>query len=58
MIPGLEAAKAYAALLGAIASALLGVYASGTDVGKVLTIVAVVATAVVTYQVPNRRPSP
>lgn len=56
MIPGLEAAKAYAALLGAIASALLGVYASGTDVGKVLTIVAVVATAVVTYQVPNRRP--
>ena len=55
-MPGLEAAKAYAALVGAIATALLAVYTSDTTVGKILTIVAVAATAVVTFKVPNRDP--
>lgn len=53
-MPGLEAAKAYVALLGAVATALLGVYAADTTVGQVLTVVAVAATAVATYRVPNR----
>lgn len=48
-----ESAKAYVALVGAIASALLGVFASDTPVGQVLTVIAVVATAVATYKVPN-----
>lgn len=48
--------KAYAALAGAIATALLGVYASDTQVGRVLTVVSVVATAVVTWAVPNLDP--
>lgn len=48
------AAKAYIALAGTIATALLGVYAADTTVGQVLTVVAVVATAVTTWAVPNR----
>jgi hypothetical protein len=47
-------AKAYAALAGAIATALLGVFAADTTVGKVLTVVAVIATCVATYRVPNQ----
>lgn len=46
-------AKAYAALVGSIATALLGVYAADSSVGKVLTVVAVVATVVTTWAVPN-----
>lgn len=46
-------AKAYASLVGAIATALLGVYAADTEVGKWLTIVSVIATAFVTWRVPN-----
>jgi len=45
--------KAYAALIGSIATALLAVYTADTEVGKVLTVVSVVATAVVTWAVPN-----
>ena len=52
-MPGLNAAKAYVALLGAIATALLGVFAADTTVGQVLTVVAVIATAVATYRLPN-----
>ncbi|MGD7790122.1 hypothetical protein ACQCX2_17570 [Propionibacteriaceae bacterium Y1700] len=52
----MEYAKAIAALLGAIATALLGVYAADTAVGKVLTIVAVVATVIATWAVPNAVP--
>lgn len=46
-------AKAYAALIGSICAALLGVYAADTEVGKVLTVVAVVCTAVGTWRIPN-----
>jgi len=49
-----EAAKAYVALAGAIATALLGVFASDTGVGQVLTVIAVIATAVSTWAVPNK----
>lgn len=45
--------KTYAALVGAIATALLGVFAADTTVGQVLTVVSVIATAVVTWAVPN-----
>lgn len=49
----LESAKAYVALVGTIATALLAVFAADTPVGQVLTIVAIVATAVATFRVPN-----
>lgn len=45
--------KAYVALVGSIASALLGVFAADSTVGKVLTVVAVIATAVGTWAVSN-----
>ena len=48
-----ESAKAIAALVGSIATALLAVYTGDTSVGKVLTVVAVVATAVGTWAVTN-----
>lgn len=48
-----ESAKAIAALVGSIATALLAVYTGDTSVGKVLTVVAVVATAVSTWAVTN-----
>ena len=54
MIPGLEAAKAYVALAGAIATALLGIYGPETPVGHWLTVIAAVCTAVATFAVPNR----
>lgn len=46
-------AKAYAALVGSIATALLGVYAADTPVGRVLTVLAIVATTVGTWCVRN-----
>lgn len=49
----MENAKAYVALIGAIATGLLGVYAADTMVGQVLTVVTVIATAVSTWAVPN-----
>lgn len=52
-LPGMEALKAYVALVGSIATALLGVFTADTTVGRILTVVAVVATAVVTYRIPN-----
>jgi hypothetical protein len=52
------AAKAYIALAGAIATALLGVFAADTTVGQVLTVVAVVATAVGTWAIPNAPQDP
>lgn len=48
-------AKAWAALIGAVATALLGIYADG-DFGRVLTVIAAVATAVATWGVPNLDP--
>lgn len=50
----MENAKAYVALIGAIASALLGVYAVDTTVGQVLTVISIIATAIATYRVPNK----
>lgn len=47
-------AKAYAALVGAIATGLLGVYAADTTVGQILTVVTIITTAVVTWRVPNQ----
>lgn len=48
-----KAAKAYVALVGSIATALLGVFASDTQVGQVLTVIVALATALGTYRVPN-----
>jgi hypothetical protein len=45
--------KAYAALVGSICTALLGVYAADSQVGKILTVVSVIATVVATWAVPN-----
>lgn len=45
--------KAIATLVGAVATGLLGVYAGDTEVGKILTVVVIVATAVATWVVPN-----
>jgi uncharacterized membrane protein YidH (DUF202 family) len=48
--------KAYAALVGAVATALLGVYAADSQLGKILTVAAVVGTAFATWRVPNLDP--
>lgn len=45
--------KMYAALIGSTCTALLGIFTADTTVGKVLTVLAVIATALVTFQVPN-----
>lgn len=49
----MQNAKAYVALIGSIATALLGVYAADTEIGKVLTVIAVIATAFGTWATPN-----
>ena len=46
-------AKAYAALIGSMCTALLGVYAADTEVGKVLTVASILATTFATFQVKN-----
>lgn len=46
-------AKAIASLVGSITTALLGLYATDTYAGQVLTIVGVIATTVATFQIPN-----
>ena len=47
-------AKAYAALIGSVCTALLGLGIFGTgQVAQVLTLVAAVATAVATWRIPN-----
>lgn len=46
-------AKAYVALVGAICTALLGVYAADSAVGQVLTVLSVIATAFGTWAVEN-----
>lgn len=48
--------KAYAALVGSIATALCAVYAEDTAVNHWLTIVGIVATTVLTWAVPNLDP--
>lgn len=49
----MQYAKAYASLIGSAATALLGIYTADTKVGQVLTIIAVLATVVATWAVPN-----
>lgn len=46
-------AKAYAALVGAITASLLTQFGPDGNVGAVLTVVSIVAAAVVTWRVPN-----
>src|SRR6478609_8066448 len=46
-------AKAIATLVGTVVTGLLGVYGPDTEVGKVLVIVSIVATAITTWVVPN-----
>lgn len=48
-------AKAYVALIGSTATALLAVYGPDTTVGHVLTVIAVVATAFGTWAVENAK---
>ena len=47
--------KAYAALVGSVCTALLGLYGD-SDFAHTLTVIAALATAVATYAVPNRDP--
>lgn len=49
----LPAAKSWAALLGAIVTALLGTVGPDDTLGQVLTALAAVLTAVAVYRVPN-----
>ena len=49
----MKTAKAYVALAGSVATALLGVFAADTTVGLVLTCVVAVATPIATWRVPN-----
>lgn len=49
----LENAKAVAALVGTIATALLAVFTADTKVGQVLTVLSVAATAFATWRIPN-----
>lgn len=49
----LRNAKAYAAALGALTAGLLSVVDPSSAIGKALVVVAVIATGVATYRVPN-----
>lgn len=46
-------AKAIVALVGAIATALLVQYGPDTEIGAVLTVVSIIATAILTYLTSN-----
>ena len=48
--------KAYAALIGTVVTALLGVYGDG-QVAEVLTVIAAVCTAIGVWAVPNHTPT-
>lgn len=48
-------AKAYASLVGALATAALGTFAAESTVGQILTLVAALCTAFVTWRVPNAK---
>lgn len=50
----LATAKAWAALIGCLATAVLGVIGPDTRLGQLLSGVVAVATAVVVWRVPNR----
>jgi len=46
-------AKAYAALIGSAATALLGIYTTDTQLGKLLTVVTAICSAVAVARIPN-----
>lgn len=48
--------KAYAALIGGVCTALLGIYGPDSETGHWLTVVVAVVTAVATWAVPNLDP--
>jgi uncharacterized alpha-E superfamily protein len=50
----LERAKAYAALVGAVVTVLLGQVPASSQYHAVLVTVGAVATAVATYKIPNK----
>jgi hypothetical protein len=50
----LTKAKAYVALVGSVATALLALYGPDTQVGHILTVVVALATAFSVHQVPNK----
>lgn len=50
----MQNAKAYVALVGSIATALLAVHAADTPVGQVLTVLSVVTTAFGTWAIENK----
>jgi EamA domain-containing membrane protein RarD len=50
----LERAKAYVALVGAVATALLGIYGPDTQLGQWATVAVALATAFGAYKVPNK----
>lgn len=54
----LTAAKAYAALVGAVVTALLGTVPPHTTLWTVLTFAAAVCTAVATFSIPNKPKNP
>lgn len=54
----LESAKAYIALVGSVATALLAVFTADSPVGNVLVVVSVVATTLGTFAVPNKTAEP
>ena len=51
-------AKAYAALIGSMCTALLAVFTADSTVGQVLTVVSILATTFATFQIPNAPESP
>ena len=46
-------AKAYAALIGSVCTALLGITTGSSQIGAILTVVLAICTAVATWTVPN-----
>ncbi len=50
----MENAKAYVALIGSIATALLAVFTADSTVGQVLTVVAIIATTFGTWAIENK----
>ena len=48
-----QTAKTWVAAIGALVTALLGIFAGDTTAGWILTIIAALATAAAVYAVPN-----
>ena len=48
-----QTAKTWAALIGAIVTALLGAFTAGSVIGKILTAAGAIGTAIAVYTMPN-----